>query len=219
MDIASFNGHSDVCEVLQFADQQERQSSKDKPGYVATPVDTSPTGDTATPVDTSPTGDTATPVDTSSTGETATPMDTSPTGETATLVDTSPTGDTATPVDTSPTGETATLVDTSPTGDTATPVDTSLTGDTATATPVDTFPTGDTVTPGGRAHLENLPPEEILLPPPHTLPVDQFEVGLLYTHSIVYSPYFSLCVGDRGVWGVYRVVCEVILCGVCKVSV
>ena len=49
MDIASFNGHSDVCEVLQLMAQQEPQSSKDKAGYPATPVDTSPTGDAFNP--------------------------------------------------------------------------------------------------------------------------------------------------------------------------
>ena len=52
MDIASFNGHSDVCKVLQFMAQQEPQSSKDKAGYAATSVDTSATGDTVTPVGT-----------------------------------------------------------------------------------------------------------------------------------------------------------------------
>ena len=49
MDIASFNGHTDVCEVLQLMAQQEPQSSKDKAGYAATAVDTSTTGDTVTP--------------------------------------------------------------------------------------------------------------------------------------------------------------------------
>ena len=49
MDIASFNDHSKVCEVLQLMAQQEPQSSKDKAGYAATAVDTSPTGDTVTP--------------------------------------------------------------------------------------------------------------------------------------------------------------------------
>ena len=49
MDIASFNDHSDVGEVLQVNAQQEPQSSKHKAGYAATPVDTSATGDTVTP--------------------------------------------------------------------------------------------------------------------------------------------------------------------------
>ena len=49
MDIASFNGHFKVCEVLQLMAQQEPQSSKDKAGYAATAVDTSTTGDTVTP--------------------------------------------------------------------------------------------------------------------------------------------------------------------------
>ena len=48
MDIASFNGHSDVCEVLQLMAQQEPQSSKDKAGYAVTAVDTSPTGESVT---------------------------------------------------------------------------------------------------------------------------------------------------------------------------
>ena len=49
MDIAFFNGHSDVCEVFQLMAQQEPQSSKDKTEYAATAVDTPPTGDTVTP--------------------------------------------------------------------------------------------------------------------------------------------------------------------------
>ena len=49
MDIASFNGHSDVCEVLQLMAQQEPQSSKDKAGDAVTAVDTSPTGESVTP--------------------------------------------------------------------------------------------------------------------------------------------------------------------------
>ena len=49
MDIASFNGHSDVCKVLQLMAQQEPQCSNDKAGYAATAVDTSPTGDIVTP--------------------------------------------------------------------------------------------------------------------------------------------------------------------------
>ena len=49
MDIASFNGHSDVSEVLQLKAQQEPQSSKDKAGYAAAAVDTPTTGDTVTP--------------------------------------------------------------------------------------------------------------------------------------------------------------------------